>query len=84
MAGVSGWQLLRITPNGKVDMDIEMPVEKPTRIAFGGEDLGTLYVTSIGKNGITPGSESKQPQAGGLFALRLPGVKGYPFPEYGG
>ncbi len=84
MAGVSGWQLLRITPDGKIDMEIEMPIEKPTRIAFGGKDLDTLYVTSIGKNGITPGTESNQPQAGGLFALRLPGVKGCVFPEYWG
>jgi L-arabinonolactonase len=84
MAGVSGWQLLRITPEGKVDMDIKMPVEKPTRIAFGGKDLDTLYVTSIGEGGITPGSIKDQPQAGGLFAVQLSGVKGYAFTEYQG
>jgi L-arabinonolactonase len=84
MAGVSGWQLLRITPQGKVDMDIAMPVEKPTKIAFGGKDLDILYVTSIGNSGITPGTKVNQPQAGGLFALHLPGIRGYVFPQYKG
>jgi L-arabinonolactonase len=77
MAGVGGWQLVRITPEGRVDMQIPMPVEKPTRIAFGGRDLDTLFVTSI-STGLSKGS--RQPQAGGLFALRVPGVTGLPFP----
>lgn len=84
MAGVSGWQLVRLTPEGHVDMEIEMPVEKPTRIAFGGKNLDTLYVTSIGQNNITPGTETRQPQAGGLFALRVPGVQGIAFPHFDG
>lgn len=84
MAGVSGWQLLRITPQGKIDMDIKMPIEKPTRIAFGGRDLDTLYVTSIGHNGTTPGSRTEQPLAGGLFAVQGLGVKGHVFPQYDG
>jgi L-arabinonolactonase len=84
MAGVGGWQLVRITPAGKLDMEIQMPVEKPTRIAFGGPDLGTLFVTSIGAGGITPGTVSQQPTAGGLFALRVPGVQGIEMPAFGG
>lgn len=78
MAGVGGWQLVRITPQGRVDMEIPMPVEKPTRIAFGGADYRTLFVTSIG-DGID--DTSSQPNAGGLFALTVPGVSGLPFPE---
>ena len=79
MAGVGGWQLLRITPAGKVDMDIPMPVERPTRIAFGGRDLSTLYVTSIA----VP-DDPRQPLAGGLFALTVPGVSGVPMPRMRG
>ncbi len=80
MAGVSGWQLVRITPDGRVDRTIDMPVEKPTKIAFGGRDLRTLFVTSIGEN-ITPGTEERQPQAGGIFALDvgIPGLPNTPF-----
>ncbi|QDY71544.1 SMP-30/gluconolactonase/LRE family protein [Qingshengfaniella alkalisoli] len=75
MAGVSGWQLVRITPDGKVDMQIPMPVEKPTRIAFGGTDLSTLFVTSIHVE-----HDDAQPQSGGVFALNVSGIKGIPMP----
>ena len=83
MAGVGGWQLVRFTPAGKVDRIIDMPVEKPTKIAFGGADLATLYVTTIG-GGLTPGTEARQPQAGGVFALRVPGVQGLPVWRFAG
>lgn len=73
MAGIGGWELVRLTPAGKVDMVIPFPVEKPTRIAFGGPGLDTMFVTSLGA-AISPGAP--QPQAGGLFALRVPGVTG--------
>lgn len=60
MAGVGGWCLNRITPEGRVDTVVEMPVERPTRIAFGGPDLGTLFVTSIR----TPGEPETRRPAG--------------------
>lgn len=78
MAGVSGWELVRITPEGKVDMEIKFPVEKPTRIAFGGSNMDTLYVTSLGGD-VTPGTH--QPNAGGLFALKVPGITGIELPR---
>lgn len=83
MAGVGGWQLVRFTPAGEVDRIVEMPVEKPTKIAFGGPALDVLYVTSIGQ-GLTEGTEARQPQAGGIFALRMPGVSGLPQPRFAG
>ncbi len=83
MAGVGGWQLVRITPEGKVDRVIELPVEKPTKVAFGGRELDTLYVTSIGDDP-SPGTEARQPQAGGVFALTVPGVRGLPTCRFAG
>ncbi len=77
MAGVGGWQLVRFTPAGKIDRIVDMPIERPTKIAFGGADLKTIYVTSI-SGGQTPGTEARQPHAGGLFALTVPGVQGLP------
>ena len=47
MAGFGGWQVVRITPDGRADRIIEMPVEKPSKVMFGGAALDTLYVTSI-------------------------------------
>lgn len=78
MAGVSGGQLVRLTPQGKVDRIIEMPVEKPTRVAFGGPDLDIMYVTSIGQD-----AGPDQPEAGNLFAVHA-GVQGLPVPNYAG
>jgi len=75
IAGVSGWQLYRITPGGQLDRTIDMPIEKPTKPMFGGPNLDTLYVTSIGAH-VTPGTEDRQPDAGGLFAVTGLGVTG--------
>jgi sugar lactone lactonase YvrE len=83
MAGVGGWQLVRFTPDGKVDRIIDFPAEKPSKIAFGGRELDTLYVTTIGA-APTPGTEARQPHAGGLFALRVPGIKGLPVWRFAG
>ncbi len=47
-ASVYGWAVTRFTPDGVVDRRIELPVEKPSMPAFGGPDLSTLFVTSIG------------------------------------
>lgn len=81
MAGVGGWQVVRITPEGKVDRIIEMPVEKPTKPMFGGPNLDTLYVTSL-KAGLP--DLSNQPQAGSLFAITGLGVTGVPEARFQG
>lgn len=83
MAGVSGWQLVRLTPAGKVDRIVDLPVERPSKPMFGGGGLDTLFVTSIG-TGLTTGSEHRQPQAGGLFAITGLGVVGVPQARYAG
>lgn len=82
MAGVGGWQLVRFTPDGDVDRIIEVPVERPSKVAFGGPDLDVMYVTSIGRN-ITSGTLDRQPQAGGLFAVQA-GVTGVSTPRFAG
>lgn len=80
MAGVGGWQLVRFTPAGKVDRIIDMPIAMPTKIAFGGPRLDTLYVTSIGGGGEP---ERVGRQAGGLFAVHA-GVTGIEMPAFAG
>lgn len=83
MAGVGGWQICRITPAGRLDRVIDVPVERPTKPMFGGPDLDVLYLTSIGQ-ALSPGTEARQPQAGGLFALTGLGVTGVPQARFGG
>ncbi|MEV6012973.1 SMP-30/gluconolactonase/LRE family protein [Streptomyces sp. NPDC051976] len=41
-----GAQLIRFTPDGAVAEVVPVPVLRPTSIAFGGDDLRTMYVTS--------------------------------------
>ena len=79
-AATDGWELVRFTPAGKVDRRIALPVAKPTMLAFGGERLDTIYVTSI-----RPANAdlSKQPLAGSLFAIEA-GVSGLPEPLFAG
>ncbi|MDR5856065.1 SMP-30/gluconolactonase/LRE family protein [Caballeronia sp. LZ062] len=70
-------RLLRFTPQGKLDRTIAMPAVKPSMCAFGGDDLATLYVTSIRP------ADNATDNDGCVFALR-PGVQGLPEPEYAG
>jgi sugar lactone lactonase YvrE len=80
MAANDGGCLIRLTPKGKIDRTIELPVKKPTMPAFGGPDLDTIFVTSIRPEGA---DLSDQPLAGGIFAVRC-GVKGLPEPKFAG
>ena len=82
-AGVGGWQLYRISPDGEVVRTIDLPVEKPTKPMFGGPDLDILFVTSIG-DGLTAGTGRRQPDAGGLFAVTGLGVRGIPQTRFAG
>jgi sugar lactone lactonase YvrE len=79
VACVFGSAVARLTPAGDVDRIVELPVTAPTMPAFGGDDLGTLYVTSLGVPDITGGDG----MAGALFALD-PGVTGMPEPLFAG
>lgn len=46
-ASVFGWAVTRISPDGKVDRQIGLPIQTPTMPAFGGPDMSTLFVTSL-------------------------------------
>ena len=40
-----GYRISRYNPEGKLDREISMPVQRPTSCIFGGENLDTLFVT---------------------------------------
>ncbi len=78
-----GWSVTCYDPGtGKQITKVKMPVQRVTSVAFGDDDLGTLYVTSASV-GLKPDDLKSQPHAGGLFRFR-PGVKGLEAPEYAG
>jgi len=61
----------------KIEMQIDFPCVETTACAFGGADLGDLYITT----GLKPGLEEKL--AGRLFVCR-PGATGVPASAFGG
>lgn len=69
-----GWSVRRYRPSGDLDRVVRLPVARVTSCAFGGADLGDLYVTSASA-GLSGPELREQPLAGGLFVLR-PGVSG--------
>jgi len=68
-------QLRRYRPDGTLDRVIPLPFSNPTKPAFGGPDMGVLYVTST-KLVVYPDLPGAAAN-GGVFALR-PGEKGVP------
>jgi len=63
-----GWCLRRFSPAGECIAKIEVPVQQPTSVAFGGASLDRLYVTSASV-GLSASDRDRQPCAGGLFML---------------
>jgi sugar lactone lactonase YvrE len=61
---------------------IKLPTSHITNCAFGGPDLRTLFITSA-TSGLTPAQREAEPEAGGLFSVRLD-VPGRPAPLFGG
>ena len=78
VACVYGWSVVRITPTGKLDRRVELPVHKPSMPAFAGPNLETMVVTSISSGGRHPAEEGPVP-AGSLVAFES-GTRGLPEP----
>ncbi len=77
-----GWRVNRYLPDGRLDRSIDLPVPRPTSLAFGGEKLDTLYITSA-RTRLPANTLNEASLSGGLFAC-APGVRGLPcnlFPD---
>ncbi|MCC8395622.1 SMP-30/gluconolactonase/LRE family protein [Paraburkholderia sp. MMS20-SJTR3] len=66
-----GWRIERYSPAGELVDQVPLPCANVTKLAFGGADLRTVYVTTAWK-GLTAVERQHQPQAGGLFLFRAP------------
>lgn len=66
-----GWSVRRYAPDGHLLTSIRLPCSNITKIAFGGVDLRTAYVTSA-RVGLSDEQLAQQPQAGALFAFEAP------------
>ncbi len=63
-----GSRIARLTPEGRIDREIALPVTNPTCCVFGGSDLRTLYVTSATKF-LSADALVAEPLAGALLAI---------------
>ncbi len=69
-----GGCVVRVAPDGSVAGRVGLPASQVTSCAFGGPDLGDLYITTA-RERFTPEDDAREPLAGGLFRCR-PGVTG--------
>lgn len=67
-----GARLRRYLPDGRLEREVLLPVDNPTKPAFAGPELDVLYVTSASE-----GDPHARPKAGALLRFR-PGVRGAP------
>lgn len=66
-----GSQVVRYAPDGSKNVVLDLPVTQPTCVAFGGEQLNLLAVTSA-RVGLSDEALQQQPQAGNLFIFATP------------
>jgi len=75
-------KLLRITPHGEIDREIDIPVTNPTSCTFGGPDGRTLYVTSA-RFLLSADELADNPHEGAVLALDT-GYSGAPDRRFAG
>jgi sugar lactone lactonase YvrE len=78
-AMATGGKIVRYDPDGNIAGIIDMPVNHPTNVAFGGAGLDVLYVTSLSES---PDITASEPGAGGLYAVHGLDVLGLPEPRF--
>ena len=74
----NGWEVRRYSPVGDLLDTVRFPVANITKIAFGGDDLRTVYATTA-RQMLSPEDVARQPLIGSLFQFRID-VPGVPCP----
>jgi sugar lactone lactonase YvrE len=77
-----GGAVVRLTPDGRRDRRVVLPVPRPTSCAFGGPHMRTLYVTSA-RDGLSEASLMQHPLSGSVFAIDTE-TRGLPVPAFTG
>jgi xylono-1,5-lactonase len=73
-----GWGVRRYAPDGRLLLHVPLPCARVTKLALGGPDLRTAYVTTA-RVGLDAAQLAEQPLAGSLFAFEAP-APGRPIP----
>lgn len=66
-----GWGLRRYAPDGTLLLHVAFPCARVTKLAFGGPDMRTAFVTTA-RVGLDEAALAGQPLAGSLFAFAAP------------
>ncbi len=64
-----GWRITRYDPDGRIDRIIDMPVPQVTSVAFGGDRLDRMFVTTA-RLGLSGDQLKEAPLSGGLAQVR--------------
>jgi len=75
-----GGKIVRYTPVGDIQSQVELPVSQPTCICLGGPDMNLLFVTSAREN-LSERELARQPAAGHVFVFETP-YRGLPESRY--
>jgi sugar lactone lactonase YvrE len=75
-----GGRLLCFSPSGALLREVKLAARCPTMVAFGGDDLKTMYITSASHNR-SPEERAQYPMTGRLLSLRAD-VAGQREPAY--
>jgi DNA-binding IclR family transcriptional regulator/sugar lactone lactonase YvrE len=78
---LDGWSVVRFEPDGTLSRVMAVPVPRPTDVAFGGDGLRSLYVTSA-RDALPAEILAAAPLSGRVFELDA-GVAGVPLPLAG-
>jgi sugar lactone lactonase YvrE len=65
-----GGRVLRFSPQGQLLREVRLPLRCPTMMAFGGDDLRTLYITSA-SSGRSPAELQQYPLSGRVLSMRV-------------
>jgi sugar lactone lactonase YvrE len=65
----AGWEARRYAPDGRLLETVRFPVANITKLAFGGDDLRTVFATTARLH-LKPEELERQPEAGNIFAFR--------------
>lgn len=74
-----GWGMRRYGPDGTLLLHVDLPCARVTKVAFGGPDLRTAFVTTA-RAGLDEAALAAQPLAGSLFSFDAP-APGRALPE---
>jgi len=68
-ANWDGWKVIRYAPDGVIDLEVPLPVQRPTSCTFGGPKMDQLFITSA-RIDLDAGALEKQPLAGNVFVIQ--------------